>query len=80
MVCDRIVGNFVDGIPFNNSTLKAGCCVGVAVFPEDGESQDQLYKSADMALYEAKRSGGNTWSRYRHELAGNPAAAKKGDH
>jgi diguanylate cyclase (GGDEF)-like protein len=80
MVCERIVRSFVAGIPFNNSTLKAGCCVGVAVFPEDGESQDQLYKSADMALYEAKRLGGNTWSRYRHELAGNPAAPQKGDH
>jgi diguanylate cyclase (GGDEF)-like protein len=74
MVCQRIVGSFDAGIPFNGATLKAGCCVGVAVFPNDGDSQDRLYKSADMALYEAKRMGGRTWSRYRLELAEKPVS------
>jgi predicted signal transduction protein with EAL and GGDEF domain len=33
----------------------------VAVFPDHGATLDSLYKSADVALYEAKRAGGNVW-------------------
>jgi diguanylate cyclase (GGDEF)-like protein len=68
MVCKRIVDSFATGVFFNNSTLKSGCSVGVAVFPGDGDTQDSLYKSADMALYEAKRMGGSTSCRYRSDL------------
>jgi diguanylate cyclase (GGDEF)-like protein len=69
MVCSRIVDSFADGIAFNDSILKTSCSVGVAVFPDDGDTQDRLYKSADIALYEAKRVGGNTHCRYRAGLA-----------
>jgi len=65
MVCRRIVDSFDAGIPFNGSTLKATCSIGVAVFPVDGDTQEGLYKSADIALYEAKRKGGNASQRYR---------------
>jgi diguanylate cyclase (GGDEF)-like protein len=68
MVCQRIVESFATGIVFNSSILKAGCSVGVAVFPCDGDTQEGLYKSADVALYEAKRLGGNTYCRYRPGL------------
>ena len=68
MVCQRIVESFATGVSFNSSILKASCSVGVAVFPCDGDTQEGLYKSADMALYEAKRLGGNTYCRYRPGL------------
>ena len=68
MVCQRIVESFATGVSFNTSILKASCSVGVAVFPCDGDTQEGLYKSADMALYEAKRLGGNTYCRYRPGL------------
>jgi diguanylate cyclase (GGDEF)-like protein/PAS domain S-box-containing protein len=35
------------------------CSVGVASFPADGASTDQLLKAADRALYEAKGAGRN---------------------
>lgn len=31
--------------------------VGIAIFPEDAETFDELYEKADMALYHAKRNG-----------------------
>ncbi len=68
LVCRRIVESFGVGISFNGSTLKASCSVGVAVFPCDSDTQEGLYKSADMALYEAKRMGGNISRRYCPEL------------
>ncbi|MBZ5721045.1 MAG: diguanylate cyclase [Acidobacteriia bacterium] len=39
--------------------LRLTIGVGVAVFPEDGNTMDELLRSADAAVYEAKRNGGN---------------------
>jgi diguanylate cyclase (GGDEF)-like protein len=69
VVCNRILKSLAQGIDFKDSMLKATCSIGVAVFPVDGDTQDRLYKSADLAMYEAKRRGGNHWSRFRPEMA-----------
>jgi diguanylate cyclase (GGDEF)-like protein len=69
MVSQRIVDSLRGGIPFKGSTLHASCSVGVAVYPADGDTQESLYKSADIALYEAKRDSGDTWRRFRPGLA-----------
>lgn len=38
--------------------------IGLSVFPKDGRTFDSLYKTADFALYEAKRNGKNTHAFY----------------
>jgi len=35
--------------------------VGVALYPEDGKTYSDLYKKADIALYQAKRAGRNRY-------------------
>jgi diguanylate cyclase (GGDEF)-like protein len=60
-ICTRIADSFTNKVQFNGIQIAASTSVGVAVFPEDGDQEDSLYKSADVALYEAKRSGRNTW-------------------
>jgi diguanylate cyclase (GGDEF)-like protein/PAS domain S-box-containing protein len=42
---------------------------GVTVFPADGRQVARLLKNADLALYEAKRSGRATWRAFRPEQA-----------
>jgi two-component system cell cycle response regulator len=42
---------------------------GASIFPQHGEDADGLMKSADVALYEAKRSGKNTY-RLADDIAG----------
>jgi hypothetical protein len=37
--------------------------VGIARCPDDADSAEALYKSADIALYEAKRAGRGQWRR-----------------
>jgi len=38
-----------------------GASVGIARFPDHGESQGELLDRADTAMYAAKAAGGNTW-------------------
>lgn len=42
--------------------------VGVAVFPDDGETPAELTKNADMAMYRAKAEGKNQYIMFRPEM------------
>ncbi|HEY3784041.1 MAG TPA: diguanylate cyclase [Steroidobacteraceae bacterium] len=69
-ICHRIIEGFVLPVPVNGAALRSSASIGVAVFPDHGSTLDNLYKSADLALYEAKRAGGNQWHWYRSQIAG----------
>ena len=67
-LCDRIAQSFADEVRFRGINIATSASIGVAAFPDDGQSQEELYKAADLALYQAKRKGRNTWERYRPTL------------
>ena len=50
--------------PFEHTgvTVAPTLSLGVAAYPEDGETRAELTRAADEALYRAKRAGGNTVS------------------
>ena len=71
-ICRRIVAALGEPLSFNGSTLQVSASIGVALYPTHGTSPDVLYKAADVALYEAKRGGRDTW-RWYGEMAAVPA-------
>jgi diguanylate cyclase (GGDEF)-like protein len=68
IVCHKILESFAEPVEFDGIKLRTTPSIGVALFPEDGETQDRLYKAADMALYQTKRQGGNGASGQKVEL------------
>jgi len=78
-VADRIVAA-VPAIRFepSNRTFPIGASIGIAVFPEDGLTPDQLVECADVAMYAAKRAGRHTWRAYQLLEAGARDLAKPG--
>lgn len=52
--------------------ITASASIGTAMFPDDGAGFDDLYKKADIALYEAKKNGKNRFEFYRTEMEKSP--------
>lgn len=48
---------------------RVGASIGISVFPDDGNDLDALVKSADAAMYAAKRAGKNTFRFHVKEVA-----------
>lgn len=64
VLCGRVIGAVAAPILFAGRTIETSASLGVALFPDNGQTQDELYKAADLALYAAKRGGRNTWRLY----------------
>jgi diguanylate cyclase (GGDEF)-like protein len=42
--------------------------VGIAIYPEDGETLEILIKHADVAMYQSKKTGRNKYSYYQSNI------------
>ncbi|MRW83604.1 diguanylate cyclase [Pseudoduganella sp. FT26W] len=59
-VCTRILANLASPLPHGDAMIAISASIGAAVYRE-GDSHEQLYKRADVALYEAKATGRDSW-------------------
>ena len=55
----------------SETPCKIGASVGLAFYPEDGCSFEELYKQADKALYYAKEHGKGQYAIYDEKIMGN---------
>ncbi len=60
LVAGKILVQLRVPVQIDRQELSVGASIGIAVYPADGENTDALIKSADQAMYVAKRSGKNT--------------------
>jgi diguanylate cyclase (GGDEF)-like protein len=69
ILAERIV-RAIARIPFQFEVhnLRLTTSVGIAVYPDDAITIDDLVAHADAAMYQAKDAGKNTWRMYRREL------------
>jgi len=67
-VVGKIMGVFETPFVLEGVEVKATTSVGVSMFPEDGDSSDELLQKADGAMYVAKQSPGNSYQFYNGEI------------
>ncbi len=63
-ICDRAVAGMTMPIEIKGQPAKIGASIGAALSPRHGRTAEDLYKHADEALYQAKRSGKGVWCWY----------------
>ncbi len=68
-VCEKIIQLFHEPIQTTSHLLNITLSIGVSIFPDDDTNFIQLFKYADIAMYEAKDSGKNTYRYYQKELS-----------
>ena len=66
-VAHRILEAVAVEVPYEGTNLVTTASIGVAIFPYDGTTPDELLRSADTAMYVAKGRGGNTVELYAPE-------------
>ena len=71
-VAEKIISQL--SLPFSilSDTVQIGASIGIAIYPRDARTVDDIVKVADSAMYEAKRAGRNTWYCSLREQAGTP--------
>ena len=56
-MAESVLERMRKGVWADKQPLQVTPSIGIALFPQDGETADTLLKHADAAMYEAKRSG-----------------------
>lgn len=59
LVARKIVEIMARPIDYHGHDCVIGASIGVAVFPDDGSSMEEVCKAADIAMYRIKHSGRN---------------------
>jgi len=68
IVTDRIIDSFTEPFRIKDHELFAAPSMGITVFPEDGGNTMDLYRNADIAMYDSKKSGGNRYHFYSNRM------------
>ncbi len=69
VVAERIRCNLSQTLTFDDHELHTTTSIGIAIYPDDGESAEELLKHADIAMYHSKRSGGNRYRYFSNSMA-----------
>jgi diguanylate cyclase (GGDEF)-like protein/PAS domain S-box-containing protein len=60
-IATNIINNITRVITLYGREIYIGASIGITVYPDDAESVDSLLRNADMAMYQAKERGRNTF-------------------
>ena len=66
--CARLIGLLQQPITFEEHQLHIGASVGIALAQPQGFDAGELIRCADIALYQAKADGKNTWRYFSPEM------------
>ncbi|MCW8801425.1 MAG: EAL domain-containing protein [Desulfobacter sp.] len=76
VVAQRIVEHLTMPVSIGENEFMVTPSIGIAIFPDDGDTVEILLKNADLAMYFAKRSRGQGSFKYYQESM-NDAALKR---
>ncbi|WP_411380484.1 EAL domain-containing protein [Pseudomonas sp. MPB26] len=67
-LCYRLIESIERTIKIDEQEVFISASIGIAIAPNDAREATELLRYADIALYEAKAAGRNTWRFYSGEM------------
>lgn len=67
-VAEKIIQVFTKAFEHNGKELFISTSIGISVYPTDGSDPATLMKHADIAMYQAKAQGRNTFQSYHNAM------------
>ncbi len=68
IIIERLQQAFTDQILAENHTISCHCSIGIATFPHSTTNYKKLLRNSDLALRDAKSSGGNCFVFFSKEI------------
>jgi len=65
---DRVLKSIKKPIIINGNSHKIGTSIGISYFPIDSKEPEELFRMADVALYQAKNDGKSVYRLYNPEM------------
>ncbi|MBA6392153.1 transporter substrate-binding domain-containing protein [Colwellia sp. BRX10-3] len=68
-VADKVLKLIQQPIQLSELSANIGCSIGIAMFPDDGDSDNELLKVADSLMYDVKAAGKNHYAFNRKTIS-----------
>jgi len=68
LLADKILNVLLAPIAVDHHELYVGCSIGISLYPDNGDTTQDLLKYADAAMYAAKNEGRNNVRYYSSEM------------
>ena len=67
-VADHIIEALKAPVVINQQEVSTGVSIGISMYPQNGQTPEELMRNADAAMYMAKASGKNCFAFYTSDL------------
>ncbi|MBC8006995.1 MAG: EAL domain-containing protein [Prolixibacteraceae bacterium] len=68
LVAEKVLAIFDEVFTLESHEVQISASVGISVFPDDGQTMEDLIRNADAAMYHSKKSGRNRFEFFTPEL------------
>jgi len=70
VIADKFLECLDESFELDGNEMHVSASIGIAIYPSDGESVDELLRHADIAMYQVKARGKNGHSFYHDSMQG----------
>lgn len=68
VIAEKVIGRLVEPFSLDGQDIFISCSIGISYSDGDGDSAETLLRNADIAMYEAKAAGKNTFHYFSSQM------------